>query len=88
MERKEVYKSIDSEREYQDSQTKNKDPRMVEDYAISHAILNIEKFVSEARDKWYSDSPENNYQNTMELLRKIAGVSVRMGEKYGMPERE
>lgn len=87
MEREEVYKAIDTEREYQDFVTPI-DSRMVDDYAISHAILNIEKFIGEAREAWYGESSEDSYQKTMDMLRKIAGVCVKSGEKYGMPERD
>lgn len=89
MTRKNVYKTIDSERDYQDRMTKlNPDGKMVNNFEISHAILNIQEFINEARKKWYMDNPELRYQDTMEYLRKIAGVCVKMGEKYGMPARE
>jgi len=87
MNRKEVYESIDTEREYQDRMTKAREAEadyMVVNHDISHSLLNIEKFTREAVDKWYYESPENQYEATMEMLRKIAGVCVKMGEKYGV----
>jgi len=89
MERKDVYKSIDTEREYQKKETN--DPNrvdMIEDFDMAHTLLCIDRFLKNAKENWYKDSPENNYENVMPYLRNICGVSVKMGEKYGMPERK
>jgi hypothetical protein len=48
--------------------------------------LNV--LMRKAGDIWYTESPENNYQGTMDILRKVAGVCVQMGEKHGMPVRK
>ena len=89
MTREKVYESIDSERDYQDYMTGfNPNGKMLNDFEISHAILNIEEFITLARKNWYTDNPKLCYQDTMEYLRKIAGVCVKMGEKYGMPTRK
>jgi len=61
MDRKEVYKALDSEREYQEKMT-----------------INVDR----------PDNPEDSYQDTMEHLRKLGGMIVQMGEKYGIPKRK
>ena len=89
MERSKVYKAFDSEREYQERETENPErPDMIEEFNMGTAMQALNVMLRKAGDVWYSDSPENNYQDTMEMLRKIGGVCTQMGEKYGMPERK
>ncbi len=88
MKREDVYLVIDSERDYQEKETENKDRvDIIDSFDMAHAILCMEKFLHSARDNWYKDSPENNYENVTPYLRNICGVAVKMGEKYGMPKR-
>ena len=61
---------------------------MIEDFNMGTAMQAINSIMGQADQVWYTDSPENNYEDTMELLRKVAGVCVQMGEKYGMPKRK
>jgi hypothetical protein len=89
MKRKEVYKAIDTEREYQQRETDDIfRVDMIEEFNISTALLAMDVILEEAKFEWYHDNPKDKYQKTMDLLRKIAGMSVQMGEKYGMPDRK
>ena len=89
MNRKDVYLAINAEREYQNKETENADrPDMIEDFNMGTALHAINVILKKADDIWYTESPENNYEGTMNMLRKIAGVCVKMGEKYGMTTRE
>jgi len=89
MKREEVYNSVDTEREYQERETVNPDnPAMIEEFNMGTAMQAMNVLLRKAGDVWYTESPENNYEGTMEQLRKIAGVCVQMGEKYGMPKRK
>ncbi len=88
MDRNTVYLAIDSERQYQQKETANSErPEMVDDFAIGQAILAMEYLLTQARAVWYTDNPQENFQRTMHRIRKVAGVAVQMGEKYGMPDR-
>lgn len=83
-----VYNAIAGEREFQNIMTMKSDrPDMVEDFDIGKALSAIRVNLRKAEDAWYIDSEENNYQNTMEYLRKVAAICVSQGERYGMPER-
>jgi len=89
MSRTGVYKSIDTEREYQEKETKNPENlEMIEDFNMGTAMQALNVLLRQAGDKWYHDCPEDDYQDTMEYLRKIVGVCVKMGEKHGMPNRK
>lgn len=89
MKRKEVYKAFDTERAYQQEMTDSADrPDMIEEFNISTAILAMDVTMTKAKETWYYDNPEDGYQKTMDLLRKVGGMITQMGEKYGMPERK
>lgn len=85
--RADVYAAIDGERDYQDRMTANPNrPDMIEDLNIAGMLLAMERCLQQAREDWYYDSTP--YQDTMEMIRKVAGLAVKAGEQYGMPPRE
>ena len=86
MERKEVYKAIDSERDYQEQAKKNlARPDIIEDFHAGDALAAIQYNVNRANDAWYNEPAP--YKNTLTYLRKVAALSVQLGERYEMPER-
>lgn len=87
MERKEVYKSIDSERDYQNRMTADPTrPDMVENMSMGDIISAIEFNLERTRSFWYVGSKP--HPEAMVFIRKIAGLCVKAGEQFGMPERE
>lgn len=87
MEQSKVLQALISERTYQDEQSANVDaPHMIEDFTIAHGIAAMEYNLQQARDVWYSSAP--NYSMPMEFVRKIGGIAVKLGERYGMNPRE
>lgn len=87
-ERQDVFHAINTERNYQIAETEKQSRLdMVPEFDMAHALLCIEEFTRQARENWYKDNPSNKYGTVTPLLRKIAGVCVNMGEKYGMPTR-
>lgn len=80
MERSEVYKVIDSERDYQNSLPRNdvKDQRPMEHLAI------IQRICRDMEDAWY-DEPGHP---PMDYMRKIAATAVRCMEQWGANPRE
>lgn len=87
MTREDVYKAIDTERDYQDRMTADPNrPDMIEDLNIAGILLAMERCLHQTREDWYYDSVP--YQDTMEFVRKIAGLAVKAGEQYGMPSRD
>ena len=85
MKREEVYASIDTEREFQDLSIKEGKSHIVEDFPMGSALSAIQHKLHCAREEWYAGN--DPFLNTMEELRKIAAICVKMGEKYGMPQR-
>lgn len=86
MDRKDVYKAFDSERNYQDQQSANSErPDMIEDFTITHGLQAIDVNLQKAKGVWYADS--DPYSQIMNYLRKIGAICVKMGERYDMPFR-
>jgi hypothetical protein len=86
MERTEVYKAIDSERDYQDQMTANPDrPDMIEDFHVGDGLTAIKYNLDKAVDAWYVGAVP--HQDTMKYLRKIAGIITKLGEVHGLPPR-
>ena len=85
--RDEVYAVIDGERLYQDSLwTVEEDGQTVpNDLTIGEFILLLEDYVAEARKQWAQEKkPE---QRALNVVRKIAAISVNCMEQHGAPER-
>lgn len=86
MTREQVYKAIDSERDYQKVLTNDPArPDVRWDMHVGDHLLAIQYNLTKATEAWYKDS--NNYAATMDYVRKIAGLCVQAGEMYGMPDR-
>jgi len=84
--RLEVYKAIDSERQFQDDMTAKEDrPDMIKDLHVGDTLSAIQYNLDLARKAWYYGSVP--HEGAMDYLRKVAGLCVQAGEKHGMPHR-
>lgn len=80
--------ALQSERDYQESLKANPDhPDMVE-LQMGSYIAVMQHILNQAREVFYTDSQENEYQDTMEYIRKLGGMCVSAGDKWDMPFRE
>lgn len=87
MERKDVYKAFDTERDFQDRMTAREDrPDMIDELHVGDALTAIRVNLQKAESAWYSGSVP--HEETTEYLRKIAGIITKIGETYGIPERK
>lgn len=78
--RQEIYKAIDTEREYQTILTKKK-------LSIVEEILIAKKYLSKAEEDWLVDF-EGKEVEALENLRKVAGIIVRCLENHGVENRK
>jgi hypothetical protein len=82
--REEVYKAIDSERNYQDSLWST-DGGFSNPLLIGEFLVLLDVYLRKAQDEWTAESkPEINSLNT---VRKIAGIAVNCMEQHGAPLR-
>lgn len=84
MDRTEVYKIVDTERDYQEKLRK---AGRFEDviHTVGEEVLMISEYADKARKAWV-DNFGNEYG--LELVRKIAGMCVRCMENHGASPRE
>jgi len=85
MNRDKVYKAIDTELDYVQGQEEVKESHVVEDFPLAAGMEAIRYNLDKANKEWYVEQAP--YPNAMKYLRKVAGICVQMGIKYGMPER-
>lgn len=78
MNRVEVYKLIDGERDYQDEQSKKWDHQGV--VTVEAEILMMEEYMKKVREAW-----TNNYgpEQAMDQMRKVIAMGVRCLENHG-----
>jgi hypothetical protein len=81
-ERAEVYKIIDSEREYQGDL--GPDRTDSSDHSVGDYLVMLDTYLRAAKDEW-----TNNAGVVMSLhnVRKVAAIAVRCMEEHGAPSR-
>jgi len=82
-ERKQVYRAIDSERDYQDNRWGVLDDPNYVSYEPSQFLIDIEIHLNKAKAANYNIDKEG----VMSELRKIAALAVKCGEVHLMPHR-
>ncbi len=83
--REEVYKAIDGERDYQDSLWST-DEGFANPLVIGEFLILLDVYLRKAQEEWTVEpKPEVNSINT---VRKIAGIAVHCMEQHGAPPRE
>jgi hypothetical protein len=86
MDRSEVYEVIDTERDFQNEMTLRDDrPDMIKELHVGDTLSAIQYNLDLARKNWYHGAEP--HEGAMEYLRKVSGLCVQAGEKYGMPKR-
>lgn len=87
MDRKDVYKAIDSERDYQDviwnSTTTAGDLHSFEEW-----FTYITDYVLEAQHKLSRSNQDDGYEFSRHSMRKVAAMAVRALEQHGAEQRE
>lgn len=82
--RSEVYAAINTERDYQDSLWP--DIQSAPRHSVGEDLFLIQQLLYQAGQCWqYEPKPETE---TLNFIRKIAGVCVRTMEAHGAPFRE
>lgn len=88
MTREEVYTAIDSERDYQLkmwSDYQNDDNTTDNPLTIGENLVLIQSYLNKPMEAWVLE--KKPCINTLDNIRKIAGICVRTGEQHGMPKR-
>lgn len=88
--REEVYRAIDTERDYQDRKWPNGqlqgEPPKANPLKIGEFILLLSEYTDRARYCWTIEkAPEVEALN---FIRKVAGIAVNCMEQHGAPKRQ
>jgi len=85
MERTEVYRRLDNERQYQDTIRKEneRETRNDNEKSVAEFILYMENKLNEAKDRIYN----LNQECALDSLRKVTALGIAAGEAFGFPER-
>ena len=87
MNRQDVYKVIDTERDFQNDMVADDNrPDMIEDLHVGDTLSAIQYNLDLARKNWYHGATP--HEGAMDHLRKIAALCVQAGENFDMPERK
>ncbi len=82
-----VLESVKTEIDYQEKTTLDPNkPHMIKDFHVGDALSAIQYNLDKARDEWYNGS--SPHQESMEFIRKITAIGVKMGMVNGMPPRK
>lgn len=86
--RSDVYKAIDSEREYQEHFV-IPDRGYYPTHTLGEFVLLLNQYAHQAMDKWshHKDTAIGDEESLHEV-RKIAAIAVRCMEQHGAPHRE
>ena len=82
MDREIVYKCIDSERDYQDSQNNNWEHKGYP--SVEAELLLMEHYLHLTREKWVQTSDN---EACLDMMRKVVGIGIRCFENHGCMPR-
>ena len=85
MERNEVYRILDGEREYQDTSrvVNENETREDQEKSVADFILYMDYTLNKAKTAIYT----LNETEALALVRKVTALGVAAGEAFGFPER-
>ena len=84
--RKEVYKAVDSEREFQDSFVLP-ERQYYQTHTLGEFILMLNQYAAQAQEKW-THHKDTEVPESLHEVRKVAALAVRCMEQHGAPKRE
>lgn len=88
MERKKVYEAIDTEREYQNERWNSETTSSGGVHSPEEWFMYIEDYVNEAKHILSRENVQTGHPKSMEIMRKVAGMSVCAMEQLGVKNRE
>lgn len=83
MERGRVYEILDGEREYQNQMVAPGTHHLGKP-SVAEELVMMEHYLAEARKSWVTTKGD---EESLEMMRKVAGIAVRCFENHGCPSR-
>jgi len=86
--RKEVYRAIDSERDYQDSRWNDQTTTSGGQHTVAEFVLYMEEYLLQCRRLLSTQASPKAEQDGLEFVRKVTGLGVSCMEQNGAPQRK
>ena len=83
--RQEVFRAIDSERDYQDAQCLARYPTYRGNHEVGAFLTMFRSYLLRAEEAWTSNDGD---AQALEVIRKLAGIAVNCMEQHGAPQRK
>lgn len=88
MERQDVYKAIDSERDYQNSRWNENTTTSKNKHTFEDWIMYIEDYLAEAKHILSREARQIADPKASDIMRKVAAMAVCSLEEHGVKQRE
>lgn len=89
MEREDIYKLIDGERDYQEEMGKKYawgEGKGAANHPVGEFLLMLQEYTRRAIVEWHQ--PKDGNEAALHMVRKVAGLAVACMEKHGAPPRK
>ncbi|BAV39157.1 hypothetical protein BPT24_035 [Tenacibaculum phage pT24] len=84
--RQKIYDVVNTELDYIKNHEPKNDSHIVENFPLSSGMEAIRYNLDKANREWYNE--HEPYKSAMNYIRKVGAICIKMGMKYGMPERK
>jgi hypothetical protein len=84
MERKDVYKLIDGERDYQSSLETDRSRHDGHRHTVGDYLVMLNSYMSKANNAWTDNGTD---LPALDVIRKLAGICIHCMEEYDTPAR-
>jgi hypothetical protein len=86
--REEVYKALDSERDYQDEKWNVVTSTSGGNHSIEDYMVYMEDYIAEIKHLLSRKSTQESYPIAIEIVRKVTAMGVHCMQQYGAPLRK
>lgn len=86
--REEVYRALDSERDYQDSRWNDETTSTGGRHTVDEYVLYMIDYIAEARKQLSRNASPEAQELALNTVRKVAAMGVACMEENGAPQRE
>jgi hypothetical protein len=87
MKREQVYKAIDTEREYQNMMWNESTTASKGQHSPEEWYMYMEDYINQAKHILSRENVQSSYPKAMDIMRKVASMAVCAMEQHGVKER-
>lgn len=88
VDRKQVYKALDSERSYQNKKWNQNTTSSRNEHSLEEWFMYIEDYVNEAKHILSREARQDSDIKCLHIMRKVGALAVSAMEEHGAPHRK